>query len=124
MILLNPGPVNLTAGVREALAGPDLCHRESEFANLQASIRQKLLDVYGLSSRKWAAVLLAGSGTAAVEAMLTTLMPQERKLLVIENGVYGERMSTIARVHGIRYRVLSHAWGALLNLDGIQQALT
>jgi 2-aminoethylphosphonate-pyruvate transaminase len=123
MILLNPGPVNLTAGVREALAGPDLCHRESEFTNLQASIRQKLLDVYGLSSRKWASVLLAGSGTAAVEAMLTTLMPQERKLLVIENGVYGERISTIARVHGIRYRILSHAWGAVLNLDGIQRAL-
>lgn len=110
MILLNPGPVTLSAHVRAALAGPDLCHREPEFAALQGRIRQALLDVYALSPADWATVLLTGSGTAAVEAMLTSLVPTDGHLLVIENGVYGERMTDIARRHGIRHSRITHAW--------------
>ena len=43
MILLNPGPVNLSDRVRRALSGPDLCHREPEFAELKAGVRRRLL---------------------------------------------------------------------------------
>jgi len=123
MILLNPGPVTLSPGVRQALPGPDLCHREPEFADLQASIRDSLLRVYGLSDDAWAAVLLAGSGTAAVEAMLTSLVPRDGRLLVIENGVYGERMSAIATAHGIDHRALAHPWERQLEIKGIEQLL-
>ena len=42
MILLNPGPVRLSARVRAALGAPDLCHREPEFAALQDRIRRQL----------------------------------------------------------------------------------
>jgi aspartate aminotransferase-like enzyme len=75
MILLNPGPVNLSDRVRQALLRPDLCHREAEFSALQQAIRAKLLAIYDLDPGRWAAVLLSGSGTAAIEAMLTTLVP-------------------------------------------------
>jgi len=123
MILLNPGPVNLSDGVRRALAGPDLCHREPEFSDLQDTIRRGLLNVYGLAQEHWAAVLLAGSGTAAVEAMLASLTPQKSTLLVIENGVYGERMTRMAGVHGIPCRSVPHAWGAAIDLKAVTQAL-
>src|SRR3954469_20698492 len=96
MILLNPGPVNLSERVRRALAGPDLCHREPEFSDLQDSIRSRLLDTYELPSTEWASVLLAGSGTAAVEAMLTSLVPQASPLLRIRNGGYGEGQAPFA----------------------------
>ena len=72
MILLNPGPVNLSDRVRKALLNPDLCHREGEFSQLQTRIRQQLLEVYNLAPEKWASVLLTGSGTSAVEAMITS----------------------------------------------------
>ena len=62
-ILLNPGPVVLSKRVREALLKPDLCHREIEFVALQNKIRNNLLDVYKLSSEKWASVIFTGSGT-------------------------------------------------------------
>ena len=94
-ILLNPGPVTLSARVREAMLGPDLCHREPEFAELQAEIRSKILGVYGLGSTDWASILLTGSGTAAIEAMLTSVVPDNGHVLVIENGAYGERMTKI-----------------------------
>lgn len=123
MILLNPGPVNLSNGVREALAGPDLCHREPEFSDLQDSVRQRLLEVYGLGEEHWAAVLLAGSGTAALEAMLTSIVPQKSTLLVIENGVYGERMTRMATVHGIACRRVPHAWSAAIDLKAVAQTL-
>jgi 2-aminoethylphosphonate-pyruvate transaminase len=124
MILLNPGPVNLSEGVRRALLRPDLCHREPEFAVLQTRIREGLLEVYGLDPTRWAAVLLTGSGTAAMEAMLLTLVPSEGRLLVIENGVYGERLRRIAQVQGIPFRALHHTWTASVDLDALERALS
>ncbi len=123
MILLNPGPVNLSDRVRNALLGPDLCHREVEFSQLQQTIREGLLQVYNLNPDKWAAVLLTGSGTAAMEAMLTSLIPTNGKLLVIENGVYGERLSKIADIHGIEYLTLEHPWGAPIELKSLEACL-
>ncbi|MEX7539441.1 2-aminoethylphosphonate aminotransferase, partial [Providencia rettgeri] len=77
-----------------ALQAPDLCHREPEFAELQSTVRSRLLGVYDLDPLRWTSVLLAGSGTAAVEAMLTSMVPRHGRLLVLENGVYGERLAS------------------------------
>ena len=123
-VLLNPGPVNLSERVRNALLKPDLCHREREFSELQNGIRQKLLDVYQLNDREWAAVLLTGSGTSAMEAMLTSLAGRNQKVLIIENGVYGERLTQIARLHGIPCDVLAHGWGEAVAMDRLQEKLT
>lgn len=123
MILLNPGPVNLSDRVRAALTAPDLCHREPEFAGLQEAIRRRLLEVYGLVEPLWSAVLLSGSGTAAVEAMLASLMPAAGRLLVLENGVYGARMAEIAACYDIPCRVLRRPWGEPFELDAVEQEL-
>jgi 2-aminoethylphosphonate-pyruvate transaminase len=123
MILLNPGPVVLSERVRQALTAPDLCHREPEFYDLQDRIRASLLAVYGLSPENWAAVLLSGSGTAAVEAMVTSLVPQNGRLVVVENGVYGERLTTIARTHAIPVVPVTHEWGAEIDLERLASAL-
>jgi 2-aminoethylphosphonate-pyruvate transaminase len=123
MILLNPGPVVLSQRVRHALNGPDLCHREAEFAELQSTIRQRLLKVYELDASRYAAVLLTGSGTAAMEAMVASLVPESRRLGVIENGVYGERLSRIADIHGITHGAFRLGWGEAVNLDTLERWL-
>ncbi|KVR19367.1 2-aminoethylphosphonate aminotransferase [Burkholderia ubonensis] len=110
MLLLNPGPVTLTERVRRSLLQPDLCHRESEFFDLQDEARARLVAAYGLDPAEWAAVLMTGSGTAAVESMIAALVPQRGKLLVIENGVYGERIAQIATQYAIAHEVLEHEW--------------
>jgi 2-aminoethylphosphonate-pyruvate transaminase len=122
-ILLNPGPVNLSARVRRALLRPDLCHREPEFAEVQKSIRANLLKIYNLPGKNWAAVLLTGSGTAAVEAMLAGMVPEKGHVLIIENGVYGERMTKMANVHRIRHTRLHHGWHEAINLDALKRIL-
>src|SRR5947209_15694271 len=98
--LLNPGPVTLTDRVRQALLRPDLCHREPEFAALQEDVRARLARVYPEAADDYAAVLLTGSGTAAVEAMTGSLVPPEGKALVVANGIYGERIASILEVQG------------------------
>lgn len=123
MILLNPGPVNLSDRVRQALLQPDLCHREIEFTQLQQTIRNKLLQVYDLSPDCYGAILLTGSGTAAMEAMVTSLVPKAGKLLVIENGVYGERLSKIANIHGIDLVKIQHPWGNPIDLKRLEICL-
>ena len=77
-ILLNPGPVTMTDRVRSALAREDWCHREPEFAQLTKRILESLEAVYP-SEAPMRAVLLTGSGTAAVESMLATLTPRESR---------------------------------------------
>ncbi|KVF18996.1 2-aminoethylphosphonate aminotransferase [Burkholderia cepacia] len=110
MLLLNPGPVTLTERVRRSLLQPDLCHRESEFFDLQDEARARLVAAYELDPAEWTAALMTGSGTAAVESMIAALVPQDGKLLVIENGVYGERITQIATQYGIAHEVLKHEW--------------
>ncbi|RKP45173.1 2-aminoethylphosphonate aminotransferase [Trinickia fusca] len=110
MLLLNPGPVTLTERVRRSLLQTDLCHRESEFYDLQDEARARLLEVYDLDPAQWSAVLMTGSGTAAVESMIAALVPQQGKLLVVQNGVYGERIASIAKQYGIAHDVLDHDW--------------
>lgn len=116
-ILLNPGPVTLSERVRAALSRPDLCHREPEFAALQNDIRSRLLAVYDLDPKIWTAILLTCSGTGAVEAMVGSLAATNESLVVIENGVYGERISSIATAYRIPHRGVHLDWGARIDAD-------
>ncbi len=123
-ILLNPGPVTLSEGVRHAVGRVDLCHREPEFFELQDEVIRGLVDVYECDPNQWTAVLIGGSGTSAMEAMLLSLVPDTANVLVLENGVYGERMSRIARIYGIRHQSLSVAWGEEINLVALSDLLS
>jgi 2-aminoethylphosphonate-pyruvate transaminase len=123
-ILLNPGPVSLSDGVRQAAVWTDLCHREPEFFNVQASVRKGLVDVYGCDAQEWTSVLLGGSGTTALEAMLSSLLPRAARLLVLENGVYGERISKIADIHGIDFEAVKHDWMEPISFQQVEQLLS
>ncbi len=106
-ILLNPGPANTSATVRRALVMPDLCHREPEFFSIMRSCRDRLVRLAAAGSRDFTAVLFTGSGTASVEATICSAVPRDGALLVVDNGVYGDRMLRIARAHGIAAEALA-----------------
>ncbi len=110
MLLLNPGPVTLSERVRRSLLNPDLCHRESEFFDLQDEARSRLLGTHGLDPARWAAVLMTASGTAAVESMVAALVPENGRLLVVENGVYGERIASICARYGVAHERSVGEW--------------
>ena len=125
MMLLNPGPVNVSERVRHALLQPDLCHRESECAELMQNIRTKLLQAFVPESESaYAAILLTGSGTAAVEACVTSCLPQGKRLLVINNGVYGQRMTYIAATHRLGIPEIKLEWGTQPDPAKVKLAMT
>jgi 2-aminoethylphosphonate-pyruvate transaminase len=123
VLLLNPGPVTLSERVRRSLLQPDLCHRESEFFDLQDEARGRLLSAYSLDSAQWTAVLMTASGTAAVESMVAALVPKNGRLLIVENGVYGERIALICAQYGIDHERIVGDWLRAPDFDSIAARL-
>jgi 2-aminoethylphosphonate-pyruvate transaminase len=123
MLLLNPGPVTLTERVRRSLTQTDLCHRESEFFDLQDEARQRLLAAYALDPNEWSAVLITASGTGAVECMLGSLVPGSGRVLVVENGVYGERLAQICAHYHIAHDRSAVSWLSPIDLVAIRSCL-
>ncbi|MFJ6213760.1 pyridoxal-phosphate-dependent aminotransferase family protein [Streptomyces sp. NPDC092296] len=121
-VLLNPGPVNVHDQVRAALGSPDECHREPEAMELLVSVARKAALVCG-GGPSHETVLLTGSGTAALEAVISSVVPDDGRLLVLDNGHYGERLLRIARVHGIGTERLEFGWANPVDLDAVAAAL-
>ncbi|MBI4314078.1 MAG: alanine--glyoxylate aminotransferase family protein [Candidatus Omnitrophica bacterium] len=121
-VLLCPGPVNVTSAVRKAAVSVDLCHREPEFSDLQEGVRRKLLTIFGISKTHTVA-LVGGSGTAALEAMILSAVRPEEKLLVVDNGIYGERIYKIAAIHNIPAVRLQSSILEQPNLEVLENAL-
>ncbi len=99
-ILLNPGPATTTDTVKNAMVVPDICPRETEFGDLIDQIRKDLVTI-AHGSEDYIAVIFAASGTGGDEAAITSAVPKDKKLLVVDNGAYGTRMVSIAETFGI-----------------------
>ena len=100
-ILLNPGPATTTDTVKIAQVVPDVCPREQEFIKVMAEVQQGLLDVVDADD-EYTCIPFAGSGTAAMDAVINSVIPQNKKIMVINNGAYGERMAKITRAYNIQ----------------------
>lgn len=131
-ILLNPGPVTLTERVRGALLRDDWCHREVEFAKLTQSIDARLASLYASAAggssgssapNAFEAVMLTGSGTAALEAMLVGFAPDDTTTLVVANGVYGERIAKILERQRKPMVLVASAWTDPMDLEQVAERL-
>lgn len=105
--------MSLSEQVRASLLLPELCHREEEYREIHDEVRRSLTLVYGADSplaSDFEAVLLTGSGTTALEAMLGSLVPASAGVLAVANGAYGERIARICAALGIRHHLLDLGW--------------
>ncbi len=94
-LLLTPGPLTTSEATRAAL-GRDWGSRDAAFVALSDRLRRRLAALAG-GAGTHEAVLLPGSGTAAVEAALGSLIPRDGRTLLLVNGAYGRRMAEILR---------------------------
>lgn len=123
-MLLNPGPVNVSDRVRQALMRPDICHRESEFSNLLHGIQAKLLKAFVPGAEnEYAAVVITGSGTAAVESAMMSAIPHGKRMLIINNGVYGERLSRMIGLYRLGVSELKYEWTVRPDPERLRLAL-
>ncbi len=122
MILLNPGPVCTSERVRNALLRGDMCHRESEFSTLLSSTRKKILQAFAPNGN-YTTTIITGSGTASMEAGICSSVSEGKKILIINNGVYGERISRIASAYKINKVELKYDWREQPDINQIEDAI-
>lgn len=100
--LLTPGPLTTTDTVKKEMMF-DHCTWDDDYKAITQKIRRELLELAHVSGDDYTAVLMQGSGTFGVEAVLSSVIGEKDKLLILANGAYGERMGDIARYHNINY---------------------
>jgi 2-aminoethylphosphonate-pyruvate transaminase len=97
-LLLTPGPLTTSAAVKQAMVH-DWGSRDAEFLRINRMVLDSIVALAG-GQGTHVTVPVQGSGTFAVEAMITSFVPRSGKLLVLINGAYGQRALRIAHIAG------------------------
>ncbi|MDP1990025.1 MAG: 2-aminoethylphosphonate--pyruvate transaminase [Syntrophales bacterium] len=95
-LLLTPGPLSTTKSVKAAMLR-DWCTWDDDYKELVQEVRTKLIRLAADKTDNYTCVLMQGSGTFAVESIISTALPDNGKLLVLPNGAYGDRIVQIAK---------------------------
>ena len=121
-LLFTPGPLTTSMTVKQAML-QDLGSRDIEFIDLVKDIRSRLLEIGGVGDGGYEAIIMQGSGTFTLEAVVSSTVPPDGKLLVIINGAYGRRIAQIAEIHNIQTTTLEYPENRVPDLDQIEKAL-
>jgi len=116
-MLLTPGPTAVPEFVRTAMSSETLHHRTPEFENIFKNTRELLLELFDMPE----AVMLASSGTGAMEACVTNLT--HKKALTVNSGKFGERFGKICDAHSVAYTEIKHEWNTPVSIDEIVLAI-
>lgn len=122
-ILLNPGPATTTDSVKSAQLIPDICPREKEFVDLMKGLRLDLLKIVHADPKKYVSVLFCGSGTLNIDVCLNSLLPANKKALIINNGAYSSRAVEICEYYGLPHINLQFPLNEIPDLKLVEDTL-
>lgn len=122
-ILLNPGPSTTTDTVKLAQVVPDICPREREFASMMKGLREDLMKIVHADPADYTSVLFCGSGTINIDVCLNSLLPKEKKILVVNNGAYSSRAVEICQYYGLPHIDLTFPIDQRPDLKQVEQVL-
>ena len=122
-VLLNPGPATTTDTVKMAQVVPDICPREQEFAGLMKGLRSDLLKVVHAPEDQYTTVLFCGSGTINIDICINSLVPEGKKVLVVNNGAYNTRAVEVCQMYHIPHIDLKSSVFEQPNLGDVEQTL-
>ncbi|MEH7354339.1 2-aminoethylphosphonate--pyruvate transaminase [Neobacillus drentensis] len=118
-ILLNPGPATTTDTVKYAQVVPDICPREKEFCQIMKYVSSELTRLVA-DTEEYTTVLFSGSGTSAVESVLSSVA-NDGVVVIINNGVYGERMCEIAEAYRLDCVEFQSPYDCAVNIKELQE---
>jgi 2-aminoethylphosphonate-pyruvate transaminase len=121
-VLLNPGPATTSDSVKYAQVCADICPREQEFGDVMEWICRELSLMAGKAGRV-ETVIFGGSGTAADEAMISSCVPDGGRLLIVDNGAYGERFARIAGAYKLTFEVFKSSGFLPLDKEAVKRRL-
>lgn len=119
--LLTPGPLTTRRSVKLAQL-VDHCTWDDAYKKLTIGVMNDITNIC-VNTDEYATVLLQGSGSYAVEAMIQTFCPDDEKLLIVENGAYGKRMIKQAAMAGKNFTVLSFDMCTAIDPAAVQKKL-
>lgn len=122
-ILLNPGPATTTDTVKMAQIVPDICPREKEFASMMKQMREDLVRIVHGSPDKYTSVLFCGSGTINIDVCLNSLLPEGKKILIVNNGAYSARAAEVCEYYHLPFINLRFPVDELPDLAQIETTL-
>lgn len=123
-LLFTPGPLTTSLTVKEAMLH-DLGSRDVAFIDIVRKIRTKLLGMGQVSQEQgYETIIMQGSGTFGVEAVLTSTVPANGHILVLINGAYGERMTKMLEYANIKYDTLRYAENESPRAEDVEKFLT
>ena len=123
-ILLNPGPSTTTDSVKMAQLVPDICPREKEFAGMMKGIREDLVKIVHGDLNEYTSVLFCGSGTINIDVCLNSLLPANKKILIVNNGAYSTRAVEVCEYYNLPHIDLKFPIDELPDLKKVEQVLT
>lgn len=112
-MLLTPGPTPVPEFARKAMSDITIHHRTPEFEAIFEKTRNLLLELYGMSE----VLMLASSGTGAMEACITNLTT--KKALTINSGKFGERFGKICKAFDISYTEIKNEWNTPVSVEEV-----
>lgn len=122
-VLLNPGPATTTDTVKYAQVVPDICPREKEFAGLMKGLRSDLCKVVHAPEPEYTSVLFCGSGTINIDVCINSLVPEGKKILVVNNGAYNTRAVEVCEMYHIPHINLKSSVYEQPNLAEVEKTL-
>ncbi len=122
-VLLNPGPATTSDAVKYAQVIPDICPREQEFVDIMTKVRKDLVKVVHGDPKKYTAVIFTGSGTIVQDVLVNSLVPEGKKILVVNNGAYAARMVDIAHYYNIDCVDVKSSTTGLPDLAEVKKAI-
>ncbi|MDQ6986885.1 MAG: alanine--glyoxylate aminotransferase family protein [Mariprofundaceae bacterium] len=118
--LLSPGPTAVPERVLLRMAHPMIHHRTPQFSAIFAETKRMLEQVYQTSND---ALMLASSGSGAMEAAITNLCSPGDTIIFVNGGKFGERWGKIAASHGVNAVEIKVTWGDAVDVAAVEAAL-
>jgi aspartate aminotransferase-like enzyme len=118
--LLTPGPTPLYPKALQAMMGAEIHHRTQDFRDLYLSVLASLKTVLGTTND---VLILASSGTGAMEASITNCFSPGDRVIVCSAGKFGERWVELTKAYGLDALVLSAPYGSVVEPATLSQAL-
>jgi 2-aminoethylphosphonate-pyruvate transaminase len=120
-LLLTPGPLTTSRRVKEVMVH-DWGSRDATFVQINAAVLEQVRDIVQ-GGDDFVTVPMQGSGTFAVEAMLTTFVPRDGHVLLLINGAYGQRAKRIVQIARRALSVLETPEDTPPDLAAVERAL-
>ncbi len=120
--LFSPGPVMVKDNVRRSLLHYDICHRSREFEEMFVDTQAKILKLFNADDT-YDSVIVSGSGTSSNETVLSSMFCEGEAVMLIRNGMFGERLLEIIQKYEIPLVDCEFPWGTYPDVAVIEKMM-